>query len=381
VLLAAADDWGWTTARGERITDELAPDPLLVGHLASASTTGAVFVDDLTRVPDDLRELLAKLFAEQRASAIVPVASRDELLALLVVPATAKRLRGRELEFVESAAERLGEAVVHVRMAARAAERAEVAREVELAAAVQQQLLPSTGPRAFGDVTVVGSWHPATRCAGDFWACYELADGRTLIAIGDVTGHGVASATVTAAAAAACDVVARRDREALVLDDLVAALDAAVRRVGGGQLAMTCCATILDPVARELRFVSCGHTTPYLCRPSAEGLELVALVARGNPLGTDQTTTAKVQQRALQAGDLVIWYTDGVIDAQDAAGQAFGNGRLQRLLRRVDRARATPVRVHDLVDAALATHRGSRARLDDETIVVAQWQPARSGPP
>src|SRR6185295_17306010 len=127
-----------------------------------------------------------------------------------------------------------------VRMAKRAAEHAALAREVELAAAVQQQLLPGKNPHVHGEVTVVGSWLPATRCAGDFWGVYPLAGGRVLVAIGDVTGHGVASATVTAAAAAACDVAVRRFGGELELGQLVTALEAAVRRVGGGQLAMSC---------------------------------------------------------------------------------------------------------------------------------------------
>ena len=48
---------------------------------------------------------------------------------------------------------------------------------------------------------------------------------------------------------------------------------------------MTCFAAILDPDAREIRFVSCGHTSPYLCRLGDEAIELHALVGRGNPLG------------------------------------------------------------------------------------------------
>ncbi len=373
VLLAAAEDWGWITAAGARLDDEAAPDPLLVGWLAEQR--GAKFADELAYVPGDLRGLLGRLYMRHTARTLVPVASRDELLGLVLVPDTGKPLRGRSLSFIERAAERLGEALVHVRMARRAAEAAVVAREVELAAAVQQQLLPGKGPHHVGDVTVVGSWLPATRCAGDFWGVYPLGDGRVLVAIGDVTGHGVASATVTAAASAACEVIVRRDGAALDLGRLVTALDAAVRRVGGGQLHMTCFATILDPSARELRFVSCGHPTPYLCRASDSDLELQALVGRGNPLGGPGALPAKVQQRTLRAGDLVVWYTDGVVDAQDPAGEAFGDRRLQRLLRRLDRAHLAPPAVHAAVHAGVTAHRAGRPRFDDETIVVAQWRP------
>src|SRR5262249_23318913 len=143
----------------------------------------------------------------------------------------AAKLRGRELAFLDRVGDRLAEAVLHARMAARAGERAVLAREVELAATVQAELLPGKGPHVFGDVTVVGSWPPATRCAGDFWGVYPLDAGRVLVAIGDVTGHGVASAMVAAAVAGACDVCSRRDPAKLELDELLVALDAAVRRV------------------------------------------------------------------------------------------------------------------------------------------------------
>jgi serine phosphatase RsbU (regulator of sigma subunit) len=371
VLLAAAQDYGWSTASGEKLADETAPDPLLGAWLGERRR--ALFADELElHVPADLRDLLASLFERHRARAIVPVSSDGELLALAIVPATFRRVRGRELAFLEHAGERLAEALVHARMAQRAAQRALLSRQVELAATVQAQLLPTKGPHVHGDITVVGTWLPASRCAGDFWGVYPLGDRRVLIAIGDVTGHGVASAMVTAAAAAACDVTVRRRGNALELIDLTSALDAAVRQVGGGQLSMTCFAAILDPDAREIRFISCGHTTPYLLRRGDE-LELQALVGRGNPLGGGGAIGAKVLQKPLKAGDLVVWYTDGVIEAQDAAGETFGDRRLQRMLRRLDPAHMTPLALHDMLYASIAAHRGGRPREDDETLVVAQW--------
>jgi serine phosphatase RsbU (regulator of sigma subunit) len=375
VLLAASDDYGWSKTSGDKLTNDLAPDPLLGGWLAEQR--GALFVDQLElHVPADLRDLVATLFERHRARAIVPVSSHDDLLAIVIVPAAARRVRGRELRFLERAVERLAEALVHARMAQRAAQRALLARQVELAATVQAQLLPNKGPHVHGDITVVGSWLPASSCAGDFWGVYPLGNSRVLVAIGDVAGHGVASSMVTAAAAAALDVTVRRFGEALELTEMIAALDAAVRRVGGGQLSMTCFAAILDPQAREIRFVSCGHTTPYLVRPGDE-LELQALVGRGNPLGGGGNAAAKVLHKPLAAGDLIVWYTDGVIEAQNAAGEAFGDRRLQRMLRRLDRAHLTPPAVHDVLYAGIAAHRAGRPRDDDETLVVAQWRPTQ----
>ncbi|MEO6776237.1 MAG: SpoIIE family protein phosphatase [Kofleriaceae bacterium] len=376
VQIPAAEDYGWTTATGERLDDEAAPDPLLGAWLAEHP--GAVYVD-APGMPDDLRPLLVAVLGHAGGSSLVPVISRDELLAIILVPEVARRQRRRALGFIERAATRLGEGLVHVRLAQRAAERASLAREVELAATVQAQLLPGRGPHVHGDVTVVGSWQPATRCAGDFWGFYPLGPHRLLLAIGDVTGHGVASATVTAAAVGATDAAVRRHAAGLELATLVGSLDLAVARVGGGQLAMTLFAAIIDDQARTISYVSCGHTTPYVVHaPSSGGsIELHALVGRGNPLGGGSSGAPKVQQRPLRAGDLLVWYTDGVIEAQDPYGVPFGDRRLQRLLRRLDASALTPPAVHDLVHASVATHRAGWPRADDETLVVAQWLPPR----
>lgn len=403
VLLASPDDWGWSTETGERLDDARAPDPLLAGWLAERRDP--VFADDLDTAPPELRELLAQLFGHHAARALIPVATADELLGLILVPAAGRRLRVPALGFLVRAAERLAEALLHVRLARRAAERAALAREVELAATVQAALLPGSAPQVHGPITVVGSWRPATRCAGDLWIVTPLgplgpapagdpaaaADQRpVLVAIGDVTGHGVAAAMVTAAVIAACDVSVRRAGAALELGALITALDAAVRRVGGGELSMTCCAAILDPAGGEIRFVSCGHPAAYLCRvPAADpegsaggagaraprGIELHALVGRGNPLGAGPPG-ARVQRRPLQAGDLVVWYTDGVVEAQDPSGAPFGDRRLQHLLKKLDRRRLTPPAVHDLVLRGVAAHRAGRPPADDETLVIAQVREA-----
>ncbi len=402
ILLASEEDWGWTTLHAKatvaaslfpetlrpatatasgRIDDAHAPDPLLMSWLAEYRAP--LFADDLDAVPADLRPVAEQLFEHHGARAIVAVRSSDEILALVMVPLAGPRLRGRSLAFVERVAERLAEAMLHARMTQRAAERAALAREVELAATVQGELLPGKGPHVHGAIAVVGSWQPATRCAGDFWGVYSLGTGhgRVLVAIGDVTGHGVASAMVTAAAIGACDVCVRRSGAALDLVDLVAALEAAVRRVGGGELAMSCFAAILDPVERSVAYVSCGHTAPYLCRSGAagdpaRGIELHALVGRGNLVGLGPATVPKVHQRALEPGDLIVWYTDGVIEAQDPAGKPFGDRRLQHLLKKLDRPRlaaaSAPLVVHDIVQAGVAAHRAGRPLADDETVVVAQ---------
>src|SRR5204863_756246 len=138
-------------------------------------------------------------------------------------------------------------------------------------------------------------------------------DERVLITIGDVTGHGVAAAMVTASVKGACDAVVRLSDDHLDLVQLMERLDSAVRRSGGGSFHLTCFCALLDPRAGTVTFANAGHTVPYLLRASGKDeLELQALVARGNPLGAGQPHAARTAQRPLHAGDLVVWYTDGL---------------------------------------------------------------------
>jgi serine phosphatase RsbU (regulator of sigma subunit) len=373
VILPASGDWSWRTPDGARLSERETPDPLLLGWLAEHRD--AVFRDELDLAVDaDLRPALETLFAAHAAAALVPLASRDELVGLLLVPARAKgRLRRADADFLGQLAPRAAAALVHARMAAEAREREALEVELELAGAIQAGFVPPAAPHTAGPVTVLGSWYPATRCGGDFWSLHPLPGGVTLVAIGDVTGHGVAAAMVTAAARGAIEVAIRRYAGAGEPDllGILGCLDLAVRRCADGRRYLTCFLAVLDPARREVRFASAGHVSPYLCRPGDGGLELSALVARGNPLGAGDGVVAKVVTRPLLPGDVLVWYTDGLIEGRDASGQPFGDRRMQRLLRQLDPARLEVRSVHDAIVAATTAHRGGIRHDDDVTLVVA----------
>lgn len=370
ILVPSGSDWGWSRGNGDRLEDAAAPDPLLVGWLLDQPP---LFVDDLEEVPPELRRSLGGLFKAHRARVIVPLRARDELAGLLVVGGE-QPMHGSTLHFVTRAAERLAEALAHVRIARQVRERVALAREVELAAQLQTSYLPIEASRDLCRVRVAGIWRPATQCGGDFWAVYELGPGRALVVIGDVTGHGVSSAMVTAAVRGACDVSVRNGGPELQLPQLLATLDAVVRRVGAERLLMTCLAAIVDATVGEVRFLAAGHASPYLVRAAGcdgrKEAELEALVGRGHPLGSDHPPPSRVARKAIHPGDLILWYTDGLTEAADRSREAFGDRRLQRLLRGLPRG-STPDAVVHLVLDAVTVHRGDSAFDDDVTLVAA----------
>jgi serine phosphatase RsbU (regulator of sigma subunit) len=372
LIVPSPADWSWHRPDGTPLEEEATPDPLLLGWLIEHG--GALLREDVELVPPaDLRPALARLFEAHGAAAIVTLARRDEPVGVVMVPEEGGAFRAEQLRFIERIRDRVASALVYARMAGEAQSRVAIEREVELAAAVQTAFVPPAELRRAGALDVFGSWEPTSQCGGDWWALYELPDGRALIVIGDVTGHGVASAMVTAAAKGACDAAVALMKADVDLAALMARLDAAVRRIGAGRLHLTCFAALFDHGAGQVQFANAGHVVPYLCRDRGKPeLELQALVARGNPLGAGAAPVTRSATRGLVGGDVVIWYTDGVVECLDPDGRQFGDRRMQRLLRKLDRERLDPESVHDAIAGAAAAHRSGRPINDDCTLVVAR---------
>lgn len=250
----------------------------------------------------------------------------------------------------------------------------QVAAEVELAATVQQAFIPDGRPRGLGPVELAGSFVPASRTGGDWWAAYELPGGSTLVLVADVTGHGIGAARITAAARGAYDASLRLAAgKASMMDDLMIALDAAVRRVGMGHYNMTCFAAIIEP-SRRVRFTSAGHVAPYVARHSADGkVTIDALVGRGNPLGIAAgPPELRVFTETLREGDLVIFYSDGLIDCISPTGERFGDRRMQRLLRDIVPSNFDIGTVRDRIETAARDFTGGTQQPDDITFVAAR---------
>lgn len=373
LLLASSEDWSWRRPDGEPLAEAATPDPLLLGWMLEYGRP--ILRDELDGMRlDDLRAPLERLLEAHGAAALVPLGHRDEVIGLLVLPPreSGKAMRREELEFLTRLDDRLAAALVFVRMARQAREQVAIEREVELAAVVQAGFVPPSELLRAGPVVALGTWEPASQCGGDWWAMYPLRDGRVLIAIGDVTGHGVAAAMVTAAVKGACDATVRFGRDADVTA-LMERLDSAVRRAGAGRFHLTCFVSVLDAVAGTVTFANAGHVVPYLLRARGGAeLELHALVARGNPLGAGTAPSpGRPVQKKLEAGDVLVWYTDGLVECLDPEGKQFGDRRMQRLLRKLDPGRLDPRSIHDAVASATAAHRAGRKHDDDMTLLVA----------
>jgi sigma-B regulation protein RsbU (phosphoserine phosphatase) len=147
-------------------------------------------------------------------------------------------------------------------------------KELEVASAIQATLVPDSSLVEVEGISFAGYFEPATQCGGDWWSYYEMPDEKLLVIIGDVTGHGVASAMITAAAKGSATTMMDVTAGDLTLPALLKSLNAAIHDAAKGRFVMTCFASIYDPKTRQLTYANAGHNFPYIYQKD----KLVSLV-------------------------------------------------------------------------------------------------------
>ena len=316
-----------------------------------------------------LRAPLMAWAADLGAEVLLPLCERDALVGLAVgdLP-NGRALRDHERRALDELARAVARAYTVLSLRRDIEAQTALSREVELADAVRQARA-SGGHQRLAGVGVAVAYHPAARVAGDLWFAGELADGRALVLIGDVAGRGTAAALVSAAVVGACQSATGLAGPTATPSSILAAVHAVVRGIDDGRHRVTAAALIITPPAdaapAQIAIAFAGHRGGYLVREAGDEVELVPLVGRGAPLG-EPAWRCSEQAHPLPAGAAVVVVSDGVVEARNRDGAAWGERRLQRALRELGPR-------GDVADAALAAvdaHVGD-ARLDDDALIVA----------
>jgi sigma-B regulation protein RsbU (phosphoserine phosphatase) len=139
------------------------------------------------------------------------------------------------------------------------------------------------------------------------------------------------------------------------------------RRLGMSMLAVT-----IELKSGLMTVANGGHPMPYVLRKTDDGPVVKTVTARGPRLGDQPTWKAKTKTFRLQREDLLLWYTDGLIEGTNPKGKEFGKKKLRRAL--VDRAELTPPEMcKQLEETAFAFFAGKKQR-DDITFVVGRMK-------
>lgn len=248
--------------------------------------------------------------------------------------------------------------------------RAEVQyQHVQLARRVQHALVPPAHLH-FAGYEISHLYQPARDLSGDYLDCFELWDGRWILAVGDATGKGVSAALQSARISAALRLVMHYEIE---LAQAMTRLNELLHDTPLDGAFITMLLGVLDPHSDRLELVHAGHPLPILCR-NGETHSPIPEYAMSAALGLDPNTEFRAVQVELQPGDRLLLFTDGVTEARNSEKKLFGSDRLSQLLAR------TPGDTRNMLAAVvheLGQYTG-REDFEDDLTMLALLKDART---
>ena len=246
------------------------------------------------------------------------------------------------------------------------ADRFTLKNDLEIAREIQLAMLPR---RAFQApcVEAFGMTRPANTVGGDFYDILPLADGRVLLALGDVAGKGSPAALLMALLLAMMRTLVDEGLEGA---ELAARLNAQMIKQAPRSRFVTLFVASHNPLTGDLVYVNAGQNPPLLRR--ADG-SYERLRTGGMALGMFEHATYTTGHVLLQPGDLLVMYSDGITEAENSLGQPFDETGVEKI---VDGGGwASAKELSWAVFAAVERHTEHRRLLDDLTILVARRLP------
>ncbi|RZA06555.1 MAG: HAMP domain-containing protein, partial [Proteobacteria bacterium] len=258
------------------------------------------------------------------------------------------------------------------------AARARMAKELETAQAVQRGFFPKH-PYLAPNLRLSGAYQPASECAGDWWG-HAVHGDTVYVAIGDVTGHGVSSALVTAAVHGVFyDFVQRPSVESpqCFLSSLVASLHRTVRSTGSEESMMTFLVFALNLQTGAGHFVNASHPSPWVARAlSEEGSKQPSRFSMlagevTSPLGYAEFGAIIVNEFQLAPGDRFLFCTDGFFEPRPADGKAIKKREFLSMAADAwSHGEVEHQAICDFILQEALSFLGSSAPPDDMTLVV-----------
>ena len=272
----------------------------------------------------------------------------------------------------------LGALILFLLLALELADRVTMKRDLEIAREIQQWLVPSYPPFVPG-FDIAFATRPQNTVAGDYYDAFlrpvadHTAKPSLLLVVADVAGKSVPAALLMATFQAGLRALAATPES---LEEIAGGLDryARAHSLGGLRFTTSFLAEI-DPETRQMRYINAGHNDPILRRTTGE-IERLSIggVPFGLPPISDQEPSYTPGRVQLSVGDVLIIFTDGVIEAVDGGGQEFTETRLLATMQAAppESAADTLRRVMSQVNAFV----GQARQHDDITCLVLRVIPA-----
>jgi serine phosphatase RsbU (regulator of sigma subunit) len=299
---------------------------------------------------------------------------REPQLLLPMVQNLTSRLRSADLQMIEDLTKKNAEltrAYADLKAAQAAiVEKERLDRELELARQLQQSMLPRQFPAISGYKATARN-RPARQAGGDFYDVIAVSPRRVVIVMADVSDKGMPAALYMALTRSLIRAEAKRSgspREVLLRTHRL------LLEISQNSMFFTAFCGVLNPETGEMVYARAGHDRPLLYRPTTR--ETRWLEARGMMLGYIEDVYLEEAKIMLEPGDTLVLYTDGVTDANDPAGNFFGDEYLREIIEGAADHHA-PALCDAILHAVIAFQAGADP-FDDIAVMVLSRDSAQS---
>jgi sigma-B regulation protein RsbU (phosphoserine phosphatase) len=344
-----------------RLKHDIPLDKGLCGYAASNKVP--VLVGDVRKDPRYI-----STNAETRSELCVPLVYKDAVIGVLDIEHTRRNyFTDDHQRTISTLAAQVAVAIENARLYERVRRQEQrLQKDLELARELQMRLLPPSCP-VLGRAQVAAKFVPARQIGGDLYDFLQYDKDGLGIAIGDVSGKGAPAALY---AALTSGFLRSLSAEQPAPADMLARLnDALVQRQIEGQFVCVAYA-VFDEKRHCLRVANSGLPRPMYCHNG----RLERMEAIGLPLGLFHSAEYDEVTYRVQAGDVFVFFSDGMLDARNRAGELFGRGRIEQIVENTCGGSA-----QDIVAAifhAVAEFSAGEPPFDDQTVVVLKIAPA-----
>ncbi|HTD21207.1 MAG TPA: SpoIIE family protein phosphatase [Terriglobales bacterium] len=305
-----------------------------VKHMRENREPARIYLEDhsswIYSEPQATEEERGKL-AELGSELLLPLLVRDKLLGFISLgpKRSEEPYSGNDVRLLKSVAAQTGLALENANLmqtiADEVAQRERMNREVEIAREVQERLFPQKLPAIKG-LDYAGHCRPALGVGGDYYDFLSLPEGHLGVAIGDVSGKGIAAALMMASLQASLRGEAARAPKDLAA--VIANINRLVYETSSAHRYATFFYGQYDPVTHRFDYVNAGHNPPLLLRSWNEKWEISRLDVGGTVVGLLESFPYQQGQVTLAPDDVLVAFTDGISEAMNSNEEEWGEKNL-----------------------------------------------------
>src|SRR6185437_15104206 len=342
---------------GERVYPEkkLPIDIGLVG--AAIASHRLVRVSDVRKDP---RYVLVN--PETRSEMAVPLVYKGKVIGVLDLEHTRTAAFNEDHErALSTLAGQVAISIENARLYQRVTQQEQrLERDMAMAREVQLRLLPPIKPK-HGNAEFSARFLPARTIGGDLYDLIQYDPKRSAIALGDVSGKAAPAALY---AALVSGLMRSAAAQSLSPSELLKSLNDSLqdRKLDSQYVVMLY--ALWNDDNRTLQVANAGATQPLICRSG----EVETIKAEGFPLGLFPSVEYEEFTLATQPGDSILFFSDGITDAQNNNGEMFGDDRLKTVVKKNQQKPAS--KIADAILAEVTKFQQGKERFDDETLVV-----------